>query len=487
MAKEKDIDIALSSTLKKHPNYHPFLSNVIYKNIYHGTNTTNFSYAVREALKDTTQVDFVNYLINEAITIYVAVKQLVDESEDMQARNLDSLFPMFENIKKAVDILKDKENNCIIYYLYNRTELYELIESICAITFKKQFYSKKGLECDTRDNFHHQLEKLATSDPSSKTLRRFLSKEYNAVKNVRNLDINYDAINICQREIIFGNQVKHRHNDYELGGTLFATQDVGRKRSNQEDSVIILEHQGNPNFKLMAVADGMGGHQCGEVASSYTLDRLSDWFNRLSEDFFNYPDQLQEQLEIELKHISKELYKHLGSKKDNLVGGTTFTGAIITKDKTIISSVGDSRAYILHDGELELVTRDESLVWHQLLKEKKGEQPTMEDIDNLRFMANNNLITKCIGDKDIGNVQSTIIDNDSYDKLLIFTDGITDIMSHKEIEFICQTTPPEAITKSIVSYAISHSVTEILAGSNKEVELVSAGKDNASAAAFIRR
>ena len=118
---------------------------------------------------------------------------------------------------------------------------------------------------------------------------------------------------------------------------------------------------------------------------------------------------------------------------------------------------------------------------------KKVEEPTIDDIDNLRFMANNNLITKCIGDKDIGNVQSTIIDNDSYDKLLIFTDGITDIMSHKEIEFICQTTMPEEITKSIVSYAISHSVTEILAGSNREVELVSAGKDNASAAAFIRR
>lgn len=487
MAREVDIDYALSSTLKKHPNYVPYISNIIYKNIYNGTNTTNFSLDVRDTLEGIRQIDFVNYLLDEAIVIYIAARQLIDDSEDLNSQNLNSLFPMFPNIKKAIDILKDKESNTLIYYLYNRSELYELIETICSTTFKKSFYFKQNIENDTRNNFHNRLVHLANSDPTTKTLRRFLRKEYTAVKSVKNLEINYDAINICQREIIYGRQVQNKHNEYELGRTLYASQDIGRRRNNQEDSVLILEHQGNPNFKLLAVADGMGGLDAGEVASTYTLQRLSAWFNCLSEDFYNYPDQLQEQLEKELKHISKDLYKHLGSSRKKLVGGSTFTGAIVTREKTVIANVGDSRAYTLLDGEIRLETEDESYVWSELLKEKNAKHPTIEEVDNLRFAEHNNIITKCIGDKDLGTIQSKIIDNDSYDLLLIFTDGITDIMSHEDIRIVCETTPPEEITKAIVSYAINHNVTETLKGVNREVELVKAGKDNATAAAFIRR
>jgi len=490
MAREVDIDYAIAETLKQHPDFVPYISNIIYKNIYSGTNPVNFTSRVREVVSTAKQVDFINYILDEAIIIYNAAKELIDDDEnDVDLENLNKHFPLFSHIVKAVNILRNKNNNSIIYYLYNRTELFELIEAVCSTTFKKQWYVGSNLERDTRENFHRQLIKVAEQKPSTKTLRRMLAKETRVVRGIKNLEINYEAINICQREILLGNQVRHAHNDYSLGNHLYASQDVGKKRSNQEDSILILEHEENPKFRIMAVADGMGGHAAGEVASAYTLERLAIWFNSLSSDFYEYPEQLRLIFDKELKAISKELYNKLGSSKKELVGGTTFTGAIVTKDQTVVASVGDSRAYTVKDNDLQLITQDESYVWRELIKEKQqeGKEVTKQDIDNLRFAPNNNIILRCIGDKNLENIQSFLINNKDYDQLLIFSDGITDILSYDDLVLICSTTPPEKLAEVFVSYATTHSVTEKIRGSDKEVELISAGKDNASAVAYIRR
>jgi protein phosphatase len=490
MAREVDIDYAISETLKQHPDFVPYVSNIIYKNVYSGTNPVNFTSRVREAVSTAKQVDFVNYILDEAIIIYNSAKELVDDIDnDVDNKNLQRHFPMFSHIKKAIDILKDKNNNSIIYYLYNRTELFELIEAICQTTFKQQWYQKDNIDKDTRNNFHRQIKTLAESSKTTKTLRRMLAKETKVVRGIRNLEINYEAINICQREIMLGNQVRNAHNEYSLGSHLYASQDVGKKRKNQEDSVLILEHEENPKFKILAVADGMGGHAAGEVASSFVLERIAIWFNRLSPDFYEYPEQLQLVFTNELKKISKELYSYLGSSKKQLVGGTTFTGAIITENQTVIASVGDSRAYTAKDNQINLVTKDESVVWFELAKEKEKESKelTQEDIDNLRFAPKNNLILRCIGDKELNYIQSTLLDNNSYNQLLIFSDGITDILSSEDIKVICATTPPEQLAEVFVNYAINHGVSERLAGVDREIEIISPGKDNASAATYIRR
>ncbi|MBQ4030630.1 MAG: serine/threonine-protein phosphatase [Bacilli bacterium] len=488
MAREVDIDYAISETLKQHPDFVPYLSNIIYKNIYSGTNPVNFTSRVREEISTAKQVDFVNYILQEAITIYSAAGILAEDLEDTTDKeNMNKHFPMFSHIKRAVEILKDKTNNAIIYYLYNRTELFELIEAICQTIYKKQWYLPNTIEKDTRNAFHRQLIQLAEKDPSSKTLKRMLNKETKIVSGIRNLEINYEAINICQREIMLGNQVRNAHNSYALGDCLFASQDIGKKRRNQEDSVLILEHEENPKFKIMAVADGMGGLHCGEVASSYIVSRLAEWFNMLSADFYDYPEQLQIVFANELLKISKEIYNKLGSSKKELVGGSTFTGAILTKDKTIICSVGDSRAYTVNGFDVNLVTEDESQVWDRLKKSKNREPITQDDIDDLRFAEGNNVITRCMGDKNLDYIQTHTINNQDYEMLLLFSDGITDILSTDDIKLISATTAPKDIAEVFVHHAITHGVTEKLNGVDYEVELISAGKDNASAVALIRR
>ena len=488
MAREVDIDYALSETLKQHPDFVSYLSNIIYKNIYSGTNPTNFTSRVREGISSVSQIDFVNYILGEAITIYNAAGLLAEDIEtNVDVDNTSKHFPLFRHIQKAIELLKDKNNNTIIYYLYNRTELFELIEAVSQTIFKRQWYLPGNLEKDTRNAFHRQLATLADKDRTTKTLRRMLNIETKAVRGIKNLEINYSAINKCQREILLGSQVRNAHNSYALGSSLVASQDIGKKRANQEDSVLILEHEENPNFKIMAVADGMGGHEHGEVASNYAVARIAEWFNMLSSEFYEYPEQLQMAFSNELMKISKEIYNKMGSTKDNTVGGTTFTGAIVTKDKTIICSVGDSRAYTLKDFDLHLVTEDESAVWMDLRDAKKGEPITNNDLDDLRFAEHNNYITRCLGQKNLGYVQSHIVRNEDYDQLLLFSDGITDILSSDDIKFISATTSPEEIAEVFVYYANTHGVTEKLRGSDREVEIISAGKDNASVVAFTRR
>ena len=492
MEKEIELDYAISETLSVHPEFASYISNIIYKNIYNGTNPVNFTSRVRNYISTARQVDFINYILEEAITIYTSAQELTGfDLEDIEKKNLSKLFPKLPVIIRAIDILKDKENNTILYYLYNRVELFELIDAVCKTTFKKGFYTGVNLANDTRNKFHGQLEKASEHSKESGTLRRFLRKELNskAVKGVKNLYINYEAINRCRREILLGRQVKQRHNEYALGSCLYATQDIGRRRKNQEDSVLIMEHPTNPNFKIMAVADGMGGHEAGEVASSYILEKLSAWFENIDYYYYERPQELQMMLCQVLQTISKGLYNYLGSDRDLLVGGATFTGAIVTEDQTIIASVGDSRAYALSGEDLKLITKDESAVWDEMAKRKAaiGSYMTEEEIDSLRFNPRSNVITRCMGEKDLEYIQSYVINNDSYDELLLFTDGVTDLLSHNDIKLICATTAPEELTNTLVAHATNHSVTERLRGSSEEVELIRAGKDNATAVAYFRR
>ena len=92
-----------------------------------------------------------------------------------------------------------------------------------------------------------------------------------------------------------------------------------------------------------------------------------------------------------------------------------------------------------------------------------------------------------MGDKNLDYIQTHTINNQDYEMLLLFSDGITDILSTDDIKLISATTAPKDIAEVFVHHAITHGVTEKLNGVDYEVELISAGKDNASAVALIRR
>lgn len=257
-------------------------------------------------------------------------------------------------------------------------------------------------------------------------------------------------------------------------GNMFANTSIGRKRKNQEDAVLIKEHPQNSKFKILVVADGMGGGDSGEVVSDYTVSHISKWFESLPVAYYKNPDGVANALTEEIQTISTEMYK-----KFNGRGGSTFVGGIVCENETVVSNIGDSRAYTYSakKRELKQVSQDESLV--EVLY-KTGE---ISRRDDMRFHKESNGIFQHIGSagKVIPKIQ--IVRNKDYDKLILVSDGVSDCLSDESIWAITEKTPREQLAQKLVESAlntISYARPEL----SREVynSQILGGKDNTTAA-----
>ncbi|HXJ94562.1 MAG TPA: protein phosphatase 2C domain-containing protein [Terriglobia bacterium] len=153
-----------------------------------------------------------------------------------------------------------------------------------------------------------------------------------------------------------------------------ACTDVGHKRQNNEDSYLILDSSRrilsqpaaegrfslNESGALLAVADGMGGHNYGEVASRLCLERLGEEFQRAVS-----PEPEFRQAAVLFKHaiegVSHSLYE-LAREQPAYAGmGTTLTAVLLRGDQACVAQVGDSRAYLLRGQTLRLLTLDQTV------------------------------------------------------------------------------------------------------------------------------
>ncbi|GAB4429903.1 MAG: hypothetical protein Kow002_18460 [Anaerolineales bacterium] len=145
-------------------------------------------------------------------------------------------------------------------------------------------------------------------------------------------------------------------------------QSVGRQRELNEDSLLAITttlggHTGNTPFGLYIVADGMGGHQYGEVASNAAVRTVAGYIMRKFHAYLfdlqpSPPNEpLQEMMQIAVRDAQKTIQREAPN------SGTTLTAALVVGHQVTIAHVGDSRAYHLyHDGRIEVITRDHSLV-----------------------------------------------------------------------------------------------------------------------------
>lgn len=145
-------------------------------------------------------------------------------------------------------------------------------------------------------------------------------------------------------------------------------QSVGKQRELNEDSLLVLTstlagNSGSLPFGLYIVADGMGGHQYGEVASNAAVRTVSEYVMR---KFYPYlfalkPTQPDESLQEIMQAAVREAQKAIQNEAPS--SGTTLTAALVLGQQVTIAHVGDSRAYHVHpDGRSEVITRDHSLV-----------------------------------------------------------------------------------------------------------------------------
>ena len=196
--------------------------------------------------------------------------------------------------------------------------------------------------------------------------------------------------------------------------------DIGQRRSNNQD--FINKFDNKKGITLVILADGMGGHRAGNIASEMTVTDLGrEWISTEFTELSQIRDWLITALEAENQRIYE-----LGQTDEYKGMGTTVEALAIVDNNVIFAHVGDSRIGLLHNGEYELLTSDHSLV-NELVK---AGQLTEEEAAN---HPQKNIITQSIGqanpvEPDLG-VQ--VLEEDDY--LIINSDGLTNMITNDEI------------------------------------------------------
>ncbi len=208
--------------------------------------------------------------------------------------------------------------------------------------------------------------------------------------------------------------------------------DVGRLRKNNQDAVIL----GNG---LAGVADGMGGHKGGEIASAGLRDGL------LRETKDRKPDR--ETLQEAVKTVNRELWEK--QEKDlTLTGmGTTLTVIWPGQKEMIIGQVGDSRAYLMRDGIVTQVTNDHSMVADMVRKGVLTEEQAA--CHPMR-----NYITRAVGTEDSVDMDLFIHDRKQGDRWLICSDGLYGMVSRNELCELMQTEDLEETADKMLKAAL---------------------------------
>ena len=202
----------------------------------------------------------------------------------------------------------------------------------------------------------------------------------------------------------------------------FYLTDPGKVRDHNEDSVIIVKN--NDGEYLMAIADGMGGHSAGEVASSIAIGYLGKHFKEtfIHLNKVNAVNWIRDSVE----EINTLIFQHEKTHPESKGMGTTLVMAVITSDYLLFGNVGDSSGFVVKDSKLHKVTYDHTLVnllvsAGELTKEEASVHPKK------------NVLMKALG-------ASLDVDVDIFDcdtdisEVLLSSDGLTNMLDKEQIE-----------------------------------------------------
>ncbi|MGL4521537.1 MAG: Stp1/IreP family PP2C-type Ser/Thr phosphatase [Bacilli bacterium] len=208
--------------------------------------------------------------------------------------------------------------------------------------------------------------------------------------------------------------------------TVFHT-DKGLVRTYNEDAGSVAFHTSEKQcFGL--IADGMGGHRAGDVASNMLIDFLNEQYT-LRTALFTTPTEAEQWLQEMIGNANKLLHNHAKNNKDCEGMGTTLVAALCTATFVTIAHVGDSRCYLHNAHSFRQVTEDHSLV-NELVK---NGVLTNDDAKN---HPRKNVLVRAIGTDEFVEVdiQTLAIDEEFVPKILLCTDGLSNKVSDDEIE-----------------------------------------------------
>lgn len=226
--------------------------------------------------------------------------------------------------------------------------------------------------------------------------------------------------------------------------------DVGRVRSNNEDNFLVDQDLG-----LMIVADGMGGHSSGEVASKMAVDVIRDSLKRFASGgpaaiigkvnpkFGELTNQLASCVRLSNQFIFESARAH--PKHQGM--GTTVDCVLVRKDKISIGHIGDSRVYLVRGGKLQQVTHDHSLVAEQVrqgvLKQDEAEKSHLK-----------NILTRALGVDESVEVDMYELEAQDGDVLVCCTDGLNKMVRDEDIlKTVVEMKSPKMIAEHLVDLA----------------------------------
>ena len=198
-----------------------------------------------------------------------------------------------------------------------------------------------------------------------------------------------------------------------------AKTDIGKLRETNEDRFICKE-------QLFVVADGMGGHVAGEIASRMATDAIAKIV-----DERNPEESIDKILEVAIIKANNQIYQFAEQNEDFAGMGTTVTAVYIEDGKVYWGHVGDSRLYLCRDGQMLHITQDHSLVGELL----RSGSISKEDAIN---HPQRNILTRAVGTDDSITIDTGIFDWLKGDKLLLCTDGLTNMVPDGEIYQVLQ-------------------------------------------------
>lgn len=236
----------------------------------------------------------------------------------------------------------------------------------------------------------------------------------------------------------------------------FGLSDVGKKREKNEDNFLVAEDRG-----LFLVADGMGGHLGGGYASRLAVDTIQDVIRQLQDDpeatllspGVTDRNDPGEQLRYAIRVASKRVFDE-SIQDPGLRGmGTTVVGVLfgrennqVNTNRVSLAHVGDSRAYLVKEGEIKQLTVDHSLVTEQL----KAGMITPQEVRHHRLK---NIITRSVGFQNDVQCDLSSLDCEGGETFLLCSDGLTNMVDDKDILRITSKNDPKFVCDKLIELA----------------------------------
>ena len=216
--------------------------------------------------------------------------------------------------------------------------------------------------------------------------------------------------------------------------------DPGKVRDHNEDSVIIVKNHNNEI--LLAVADGMGGHRGGEIASSIVISNIGKEFKELGK--LGSKEDAILWIKNVVSEANVQIYKYTEENPESQGMGTTIVLAVLTNDYLLFGNIGDSSGYVYKDNAVHKITNDHTLV-NLLLKSGAITE------EEAKEKKKKNVLMKALG-------ATTTVEMDIFDVetdvegIFLCSDGLTNMLDDEQIARVLneETTPEEKVNKLII-------------------------------------